>query len=341
MSRYLQALSCPASWRAVPAASRLRLAVLITALAISGDTATSYAQEQYPAREIHLICGFAAGGGADVMYRYFAEKLRVLSGKPVIVENKPGVQGALALTQLAKSKPDGYTVSLNGGTGVASALQRLKAPGFELKDVDSLTGILEQSWVLIVSANSPLMTLSELTAHLKAKGSKASYGTATTVGTVVAERYKAIAQLEAVQVNYKTIADTLNDLASGSLDFVMADTGFTIGQVSKGTVRALALSTARRAQFMPGVPTMDEGGVPGIDVSVWWSLLVPAGTPTAATDKLDGWFAEIATMPETAKFLANNGVDVLIATPAQTKARQEQDVKNWAEYLRLAKIEPM
>ena len=121
----------------------------------------------------------------------------------------------------------------------------------------------------------------------------------------------------------------------------MADTGFTLGQVSKGTVRALALSTARRAQFMPGVPTIGEGGIPGIDVSVWWSVLVPAGTPTTATDKLDGWFAEIARMPETAKFLANNGVDVLVATPAQTKARQEQDIKNWAEYLRLAKIEPM
>src|SRR5262249_41638614 len=147
------------------------------------------------------------------------------------------------------------------GTGVASALQRLKAPGFELKDVDSLTGILEQSWVLVVSADSPLRTLSELTAHLKAKGSKASYGTATTVGTVVAERYKAIAQLEAVQVNYKTIADSLNDLASDSLDFVMADTGFTLGQVSKGTLRALVLSSARRAQYIPGVSHIGVGGM--------------------------------------------------------------------------------
>ena len=194
--------------------------------------------------------------------------------------------------------------------------------------------------MLVVSANSPFRTLSELTAHLKAKGAKASYGTATTIGTVVGERYKTIAQLDAVKVNYKTIGNSLNDLASGSIDFAMADAGFTLGQISKGTLRALALSTGRRIQSLPGIPTMTEGGVPGIDVSVWWSVLVPAGTPTAASDKLGSWFDEIAKMPETTKFLATNGTDVLIATPAQTKARQEQDVKNWAEYVRLANIQP-
>lgn len=120
----------------------------------------------------------------------------------------------------------------------------------------------------------------------------------------------------------------------------MADAGFTLGQVNKGTLRALALSTGRRINSVPGIPTMAEGGVPGIDASVWWSVLVPAGTPAAAADKLNAWFTEIAKMPETAKFLATNGTDVLVASAAETKARQERDVKNWEEYVRLAKIQP-
>ena len=208
------------------------------------------------------------------------------------------------------------------------------------KDFDPLTALLRQPWVLVVDAKSPFKTLPELTAYLKEKKNKASYSTSTTTGIIVGELYKSIAGLETVQVNYKTIADSLNDLQSGAIDFAMADAAFTLGQIKNGTVRALATSSGTRMKSMADIPTMIEGGVPGIDVTVWWAVQLPAGTPQPIADKINAWFAEILKMPETEKFLANIGTDVFMTTPAQTRALLEQEIKNWGDYARLAKIDP-
>ncbi|MGZ3409173.1 MAG: Bug family tripartite tricarboxylate transporter substrate binding protein [Xanthobacteraceae bacterium] len=316
----------------------LRLLTLTTAIALC--VAPSHAQE-YPTREIRLVCGFVAGSGADVIHRYFAEKLKALIGKPVIVENKPGASGNLAHSYVAKAKPDGYTVYPVGGTALAASLYLFKnAPVDPLKDFDPLTALLKQPWTLVVDAKSPFKTVPELTAYLKEKKNKASYSTATTTGTIVGELYKSIAGLETVQVNYKTIGDSLNDLQSGAVDFAMADAAFALGQAKNGNVRILAVSSGQRSKSMANIPTMAESGVPGLDITVWWAVQLPAGTPKPIADKLQGWFTEILDMPETEQFLANIGTDVFKTTPAQTRALLEQEIKNWAEYARLAKIDP-
>jgi tripartite-type tricarboxylate transporter receptor subunit TctC len=314
------------------------------AATIAAATMLSFAPvhaQDYPTHEIRLVCGFVAGSGADVIHRYFAEKLRVLAGKPVIVENKPGVSGNLAHSYVAKAKPDGYTVYPVGVTALAASVHLYTTPPVDpLKDFDPLTALLKQPWVLVVDAKSPFKTLPELTAFLKEKKSKASYSTATTTGIIVGELYKTIAGLETVQVNYKTIGDSLNDLRSGTIDFAMADAAFTLGQMKQGTVRALATSSGVRMKSMADIPTMIEGGVPGIDVTVWWAVELPAGTPKPIADKLNGWFTEILQMPETEKFLTNIGTDVFMTTPAQTRALIEQEIRKWGEYVRVAKIDP-
>jgi tripartite-type tricarboxylate transporter receptor subunit TctC len=300
------------------------------------------AQEQdYPSREIRLVCGFVAGSGADVIHRYFAEKLKVLTGKPVIVENKPGASGNLAHSYAAKAKPDGYTVYPVGGTALAASQYLFKNPPVDpLKDFEPLTALIRQPWVVVVDAKSPHKTLPELTAYLKEKKNKASYSTATTTGIITGELYKSIAGLETVQVNYKTIADSLNDLSSGSIDFAMGDAAFALGQQKQGKVRILAISTGQRMKAMGDVPTMAESGVPGIDVTVWWAVQLPAGTPKPIADKLQAWFTQILDMPETEQFLSNIGTDVFKTTPAQTRALLEQEIKNWGDYVKLAKIDP-
>ena len=184
-------------------AARAALVAAVTAV----FAAPTLAQEQdYPSREIRLVCGFVAGSGADVIHRYFAEKLKALTGKPVIVENKPGASGNIAHSYAAKAKPDGYTVYPVGGTALAASQHLFKTPPVDpLKDFDSLTALIRQPWVLVVDAKSPHKTLPELTAYLKEKKNKASYSTATTTGIITGELYKSIAGLETVQVNYKTI----------------------------------------------------------------------------------------------------------------------------------------
>jgi tripartite-type tricarboxylate transporter receptor subunit TctC len=320
---------------------RIVRAALLAAAALSFAVPSSAQEQDYPSREIRLVCGFVAGSGADVIHRYFAEKLKVLTGKPVIVENKPGASGNLAHSYAAKSKPDGYTIYPVGGTALAASLVMFKQPPIDpLKDFEPLTALIRQPWVLIVDAKSPHKNLRDLTAYLKEKKNKASYSTSTTTGIITGELYKSIAGLETVQVNYKTIGDSLNDLLSGAIDFAMADAAFSLGQAKQGKVRILAISSGERVKAMGDVPTMAEGGVPGIDVTVWWAVQLPAGTPKPILDKINGWFTEILKMPETEAFLANIGTDVLITTPAQTRALLEKEIKLWGDYARVAKIDP-
>ena len=316
--------------------------VLLAALAcVAAMLARPVAAQDYPSREIHLICAFAAGSGADVMHRYFAEKLRVVSGVPVVVENKPGASGNLAHTYVAKSKPDGYTVYPVGGSALSSSMHLFKQPPIDpLKDLEPVGTTIKQAWMVLVDAKSSFKTLPELTAHLKQKGDKSSYSTSTATGIVTGELYKSVAGLKTVQVNYKTIGDSMNDLLSGNIDVIMGDSGFGLGQIRNGRLRALAVSTGTRMKAMSDIPTMAEGGVPGIDLMVWWATMVPAGTPPAIKAKLQGWFDQILAMPETEQFLANIGTEVFISTPEATTAFLTKEIKTWGEYVEKAGIKP-
>jgi len=299
-------------------------------------------QSDYPNRGvIKLVCGFVAGSGADVVHRYLADKLHALTGTPVIVDNKPGASGNLAHAYVAHSKPDGLTVYPVGGSTLASSVHLFKNPPIDpLKDLEPIGTLLKQGWLVVVDAKSPHKTLPELTAHLKQKKGNASYSTATVPGTVLGELYKNIAGLETVQVNYKTIGDSLNDLLAGGIDVAMADAAWTLREMKNGRVRALAISTKERMPALADIPTMTEGGVPGIDVRVWWAVMVPAGTPQPIKDQLRGWFDQILRMPETDQFFKSIGTDIFISTPEETTAFLKEDIKTWGDEVRLAKIEP-
>ncbi len=318
----------------------MRKAFLMASVVASVAAANTQAQE-YPSREIRLICGFPPGSGADINYRHIAERLSVLAGKPVLVENRPGLQGHLAHTQTAKAKPDGYTLSLQGGGSLSSINFLFKDPPVDpLKDFDYIGMIMRQGWFLSVDAKSPIRTVADLTAHLKTKGPNGSYAVSTSVGIVFAELYKAAAGLQTVQVNYKTVMDSLNDLAAGNVDMSMTDAPFTLASIRAGRLRAIAVSTRQRRSAMPDIPTMEESGVPGIDVDVWWSMQGPAGMPAPVRAKLAGWLNQILTSEETKKFYASVGADPLIGTGEETRALIIKDMERWRDWVKRAKINP-
>jgi tripartite-type tricarboxylate transporter receptor subunit TctC len=158
--------------------------------------------QEYPTREVKLVCGFVAGSGADIIHRFIAKQLQAISGRTFIVENRPGAAGNIASTYVSKSKPDGYTVYPVGGSALASSVHLYKQLAFNpVNDFEPVGTVLKQGWLLVVDAKSPFRTLQELTAHLKQKKDKASYSTATTNGAVMGELYKTHAGLETVQVN--------------------------------------------------------------------------------------------------------------------------------------------
>jgi tripartite-type tricarboxylate transporter receptor subunit TctC len=302
--------------------------------------ATAQTQD-YPNREIHAVVGFPAGSGADIYARYFANKLSILAKQPVIVENKPGAQSSIATEYVARSKPDGYTIFIGGADSFGAPLYLFKKPPTDpRKDFVYVSPLLGQGFILVVEAGKPFKTVAELTADLKEKKDKASYASTNNPATILSETYKRSAGLETVQVNYKTSMDFVNDMLGGRIDFVMADPVFGMARIREGKMRPLGISTAKRIKSLPDIPTLQEAGIPGVDMNLWWVVAAPAGTPAPIVEKLNGWFTEIGKMDETREFLAKNGGEPFTATVAETKAMIDKEIKDWAEYVKLAKIEP-
>ena len=225
-------------------ASGFKLACVLTAAVLA--VSASARAEDYPAREIHVICAFPAGSGADVLVRYFAEKLRVIAGKPVIVENKVGAAGNIAAEYTARAKPDGYTIHIHAGSSTAANFWLFKNPPINpAKDLQVVATLNQQPFMVVVAANSPYKTLGELTEAMKQKGDKASYAESNTTGKVMGELYKIATGVKALDVPYRTANDSLNDFTSGVIDYGMMDPVGAISQSSAGRWRMLAVSTAQ------------------------------------------------------------------------------------------------
>ena len=297
--------------------------------------------QDYPKQDIHVVVGFPAGSGADVYARFFANKLSLATKVSVLIENKPGANSSIATEYVARSKPDGYTIFIGGSDSFGSPLYLFKKPPTDpRKDFIYVSPLVSQGLMLVVPAANPYKTVADLTAAMKAKGDKASYPTTNNPALILGEAYKKSAGLNTVQVGYKTSADFLNDMMSGTLDWVWADPVFGLARIREGKFKPLAISTGKRISALPDIPTAKEAGILDIDMNLWWVTAVPAGTPPAIVEKLSAWWTQIGKDPETKEFLAKNGAEPWTATLAETKALIEKEIKDWDGYVKLGKIEP-
>jgi tripartite-type tricarboxylate transporter receptor subunit TctC len=311
-------------------------AALVAPFAGSRD---AFAQE-YPSQDIRLICGFPPGSGADIFVRYFAEKLRPISGRSVIVENKPGANSNVATEFVARSKPDGHVLYPFAGTTVAATMALFKNPPVDVGKSITVAGTTSNlGFFLVVDAKSPYKTVAELTEAVRKKGANASYAVAANPGRIMGAIYKDKAKLEAIEVQYKSAPDSLNEMATGKLDYGCHDAVFCLSQQREGRLRVLAVSTGSRLQSLPDVPTMKESGIP-MDLDLWWGVMLATGTPRPIIDKVNAWFTQIVSQPDTKKFLNDAGADPMIRTHEQAQAMFQKAIPEWAEYVRVAKIEP-
>jgi tripartite-type tricarboxylate transporter receptor subunit TctC len=319
-------------WKSRAAAAAAMLAV------VAGP---AVAQDAYPSQDIRFVCGFPAGSGADVLVRYFAEKVRQVAGRTVIVENKVGAAGNIAAEYTVRSKPDGYTVHVHAGSAVAANQHLFKRRPFDaVKDLQVVATLNQQPFMVVVPANSPYKTLAELTDAMKKKGDKASYAQSNTTGKVMGDLYRRATGITAVEVPYRTANDSVNDFTSGRLDYGMMDPVFALSQARAGRLRMLAVSTPHRMKAVPELPTMTEAGTPGVEMMGWFAAMVPSATPRPVVMKLNKWFNEVLATQETKEFLNKFGGDPYISTPEEGQARMARDVKDWEEYVKIAKIEP-
>jgi tripartite-type tricarboxylate transporter receptor subunit TctC len=191
--------------------------------------------------------------------------------------------------------------------------------------------------MFIVRKDSPINDLKDLAAYLKEKGTKASYASAATSGKVLAETYKQLAGVSAVEVNFKDGKDSLNDMLSGAIDFGVQDPVFSLSQRNAGTVKVLATAAPFRLESLPDIPTAKEQGY-DIDQLGWWGAFVPKATPEPIVNKINGWFNEVLKQDETRQFLAKFGGDTYVGTPAEGQDLLARTVEEWRGYVAMAKI---
>jgi tripartite-type tricarboxylate transporter receptor subunit TctC len=312
-------------------------ATATTALAFPG----SGIAQQFPSQDFRVICAFPAGSGADVLVRYFAEELRKKAGRTVIVENKVGAAGNIAAEFTARAKPDGYTIHIHAGNSTAANYHLFKKPPLDpSKELQVAATLNQQPFMVIVNAGSPYKNLKELTEAMLKKGEKASYAQSNTTGKVMGELYKVATGVKAVEIPYRTAADSINDFSTGAVDYGMMDPQSAIANTMAGRWRMLAVSTEKRMNALPDLPTMTEEGVPGVELFGWFAAMVPIATPRPIVDQLNKWFNEIEATEETKKFLNTYGGDPWITTPEQGQAQLVKDQKAWEGYVKAAKIDP-
>src|ERR1700719_2197245 len=267
---------------------RLRMVVCVAAILASGG---ALAETPFPSRPVHIFVPYAAGGGVDILARTLGEAVSRQWGQSVVVENRPGAGGVVASQALATSAPDGYTLIVVASGHATNPFLYPKIPYDTFKDFTPISLLASSPNILVVRADSPFKTITDVIAQARAKPASLSFGHAGngTSTHLAGELLKKLANIDISAISYKGGAPAINDLLGGQIPMSFNNAPESVGQIEAGTVRALAVTTASRASFLPDVPSMAET-VPGYDTEVWWGLLGPAGMPRDLAEKLSNDF---------------------------------------------------
>jgi len=263
-------------------------------------SASAFAQG-YPTRPVRLVVGFPAGGPADIFGRIFAQGLGASLGQTVIVENRSGVGGVLGIDAVAKAAPDGYMLGFNNQGSVAMAPYALSTMPYDpRKDLALITTVVKVPEVVVVHPSVPVNTLAELIAYARANPGKVNFGSAGAGGIthLACELLKAEARIDVVHVPYKGAAPAVNDLLGGQVQMGIFDVPVVLPHIKSGKVKALALTSARRAPSLPEVPTTAEAGYPKVISDNWYGFVAPAATPPEVLSRLHSAAIKALGSPE-------------------------------------------
>jgi tripartite-type tricarboxylate transporter receptor subunit TctC len=292
---------------------------------------------RYPTRPIHIIVGFSAGGGNDIIARIFGQKLSESLGQPVIVENKPGGGAIVATEYVAKSAPDGYTL-LVGASGMAinpAVYGRL--PYDTIRDFVAVSELASFPLILIVNPSSPIKSVAELVAHAKANPDKANYASSSASFQLVTELFKQRTGAPMQVIPYKGANDSVMAVISGQVTAAIADAGPALSQVLGGQARALAVAAPERMEELPDVPTLKEAGA-DVDAVLWSGLFAPKATPPAIVRKLQDEFMRIARLPDVIARLKPLGILAVGNSSEEFSKILATDIARWAEVAKAGNI---
>lgn len=303
----------------------------------------AHAQGEWPSKPIKIIVPFAAGGTSDILARALAEKLQQSLKQPVLVENKAGAGGVIGADAVAKSPADGYTFLLGtiASHAINPALQP-RMPYDALKDFAPVILLGSISNVLLVGANQPYKTVQDLIAAAKSKPDTIAFGSAGQGSSqhMSGETFKLLTGARIVHVPYRGSAPAIQDLIGGQIPMSFETVTVALPHVQGGKVRALAVTSAKRSPVMPEVPTLQEAGVPGFDVSSWQAIYAPAGTPAAIVQRMNAEIARIVATPDMRSRMEGLGLQYSPNTPEQFAEFGRQELAKWVKIVKDGNVTP-
>ena len=318
----------------------MRLAFVAAFLA--AITVPALAQSNYPDRNIRLVFGFPPG--VDTAVRLLADKLGEAIGKPVIVENVTGAAGNIAADRVAKAAPDGYTIGALGSPNIVINGSLYKKLSYDpVRDLAPVTQVYGYPNVLVVNNDVPAKSVAELVALARASPGKLTFGHPGlgTSGYLAGELLNLMAQVDIQQVPFRGSSLVITDVMGGriTMSFMPPITGLSL--IREGKIRPLAVTSLKRAPFLADIPTMDESGFPGFDVSVWFGLFVPAGTSAAIIERLHRETVKITALPDVRDKFHAMGIVPLHNTPAEFADVIKAETPYWARVIKDTGIKPV
>ena len=295
---------------------------------------------QYPARAVHVVVPFPAGGPTDILARVLAQKFSERWGQPVVVDNKPGAGGAIGSEFVAKSPADGYTLLMATSSthSIGPALQKL--PYDPLRDFAPISQVSNATNVLIVSPKLGVTSVKELIALAKSRPGQLNFASSG-IGTIphlTGELFKLKAGVDLQHVPYKGTGLSIPDLANGQVAVLFDSIVTALAHVKTGNVRALAISSPKRTPLAPDLPTMAEAGVPGFESETWFGLFAPAATPREIVARVSADTAASLQSPDVRERFAAVGAEPVGSTPEQFLERIRADTARWAEIIKAANV---
>ncbi|HEX7790807.1 MAG TPA: tripartite tricarboxylate transporter substrate binding protein [Afipia sp.] len=321
----------------------LSSAACALALAAAGYPAAEPAAaqgSQYPNKNITLVLPFAAGSGTDSTTRIISKELGTALGTGIVIDNKPGANGSIAASFVARSAPDGYTLFVTTNTSHSANPYLLKNMTYDpIKDFTPIARTGDLPFMLVINPEVPANSVAELVALAKKEPGKYSYASGSSSAIVSGATFAHLAGLDLLHVPYKSSPPALTDVIAGRVSMMFVDVPTGLPHVNGKVLKALAVTTMKRSALLPDLPTMDESGVKGFDITSWQGYLGPANMPKDIVVRLNAEIRKVIERPDIRKELADRGMEAFSGTPESFDAFLKEQLGVWEKLIRNAGIE--
>ncbi len=305
-------------------------------------TGPSSAQSNWPApgKNITLVLPFAAGSGTDTTTRIISKDLAKALGANIVIENKPGANGSIAASFVARSEPDGYTIFVTTNTSHSANPYLLKNMTYDpIKDFTPIARTGDLPFMLVIDPKLPVNSVADLIALAKKEPGKYSYASGSSSAIVSGATFATLANIDLLHVPYKSSPPALTDVIAGRVSMMFVDVLTGLPHVKGGALKALAVTTKQRSALLPDLPSMDEAGVKGFDITSWQGYLGPANLPKDIVTKLNAEIRKVVETPSVRNELAERGMEAFSGTPESFDKFLKEQLVVWEKLIRDAKIE--